>query len=503
MIEQFKVAKNVGTPLICVHTPDPAITLAKLLTTYQDVPVFGWDCINGITGCNTQGTDAVKRLFGDDDTTNAVTALEAAQKVPAGALFVVLNAHRGVEPTVNANWVQACWNLRSPYKRSGRTLVLLCPSVTWPPELAQDILTLDEPLPNTDELCQIITDTLRAAGEENPDAAMVEKAIDATCGLAAFPAEQVCAMSLKRDKETKKVDLKLDELWNRKAQMIESTPGLSVWRNGERFEDIGGYENVKTFLTRVVNGKRKPRGIVFMDEIEKLFAGATAGTGDTSGVSQGFLGTLLSYMQDSDSSGSIFIGPPGSGKSAVAKATGNTAGVPTICFDLSGMKASLVGESEMRLRSALKVVTAVTQGRAFFIATSNRIASLPPELRRRFRSGTYFFDLPTKSEREPIWNIYLQKYGIPASDQRPDDTDWTGAEIRQCCYLAAEELGCSLIDASQYIVPVAKSAEREIGELRAQAHGRFISASYPGFYRNGTVDAIQSASRAIESIPEE
>ncbi len=45
-----------------------------------------------------------------------------------------------------------------------------------------------------------------------------------------------------------------------------------------------------------------------------------------------------------------------------------------------------------------------------FIATSNSIASLPPELRRRFTLGTFFFDLPTAEERETIWRIYLKKY---------------------------------------------------------------------------------------------
>ena len=58
-------------------------------------------------------------------------------------------------------------------------------------------------------------------------------------GLAAFPAEQALAMSLvKRELDT-------EDLWERKRQIIEQTPGLSVWRGGETFEDIGGVENVK------------------------------------------------------------------------------------------------------------------------------------------------------------------------------------------------------------------------------------------------------------------
>ncbi|MGB7590439.1 MAG: hypothetical protein WBO19_04275, partial [Terriglobia bacterium] len=44
-------------------------------------------------------------------------------------------------------------------------------------------------------------------------------------------------------------------------------------------------------------------------------------------------------------------------------------------------------------------IDAVSQGRMLFIATCNSIASLPPELRRRFTLGTFFFDLPTVDER--------------------------------------------------------------------------------------------------------
>ena len=46
-------------------------------------------------------------------------------------------------------------------------------------------------------------------------------------GLAAYPTEQVLAMSI-----TKK-GLDLERLWERKRQAVEQTPGLSVWRGGE------------------------------------------------------------------------------------------------------------------------------------------------------------------------------------------------------------------------------------------------------------------------------
>ena len=154
-----------------------------------------------------------------------------------------------------------------------------------------------------------------------------------------------------------------------------------------------------------------------IEEIEKAFAGT--GT-DLSGVKTEMTGTMLTWMQDREADGCIFIGPPDAAKSAIAKATENTAGIPTIAFDLAAMQSSLVGASGDRLRTALKIVDAVSQGRALFIATCNSIASLPPELRRRFTLGTFFFDLPTPEERATIWKIYERKYSV--SGERPIGT---------------------------------------------------------------------------------
>ena len=98
------------------------------------------------------------------------------------------------------------------------------------------------------------------------------------------------------------------DMFERKRQMIEQTPGLSVWRGGETFDDIGGNEAVIALMRRVITGRKPPGAICFVDEIEKMIGGAG---GDTSGVSLGFLGTLLSYMVDHEVEGSLFVGVPG------------------------------------------------------------------------------------------------------------------------------------------------------------------------------------------------
>ena len=279
-------------------------------------------------------------------------------------------------------------------------IMLTIPGAVLPPELAQDALVLDEPLPSADDLLRIIKETFNAAALAEPEPPLLNRAMDALLGLAAFPAEQSLAMSLTRE------GLDTEALWERKRQVIEQTPGMRVWRGGESFDQIGGCSNIKSFLNALLSGAESPRVVVFVDEIEKAFAGTET---DLSGVKTEMTGTILTWMQDREADGLLLLGPPGAAKSAMAKATGNSAGIPTISFDLAAMQNSLVGASAERLRSALQIVDAVSQGRSLWIATCNSITSLPPELRRRFTLGTFFFDLPTAEEREVIWQIYLRK----------------------------------------------------------------------------------------------
>jgi hypothetical protein len=476
-VETLKAALRVSTPLVAVRTPDPASTVETVLSVLNgkgdEIPVLHWDIMRGLAGINDAGRSEARRVLDGGNpalvSARPSDALTLAEKLGQDAILFFANGQRFFTDAVVA---QGIWNLRDSFKAKGCMLALLMTSgSTLPPELAEDVFLMDEPLPSAEDLGRIVASTFASAGLPEPDTEVRGKAIDAVIGLAAFPAEQALAMSVTKN------GLDMAGLWERKRQVIEQTPGLSVWRGGETFSEIGGVQNVKTFLRAVVAGAEPPRVVVFIDEIEKHLAGT--GT-DLSGVKTEMTGALLTWMQDRRADGCIFIGPPGAAKSAVAKATGNTAGIPTIAFDLAGMQSSLVGASGDRLRTALKIVDAVSQGRTLFIATCNKIATLPPELRRRFTLGTFFFDLPSAEERGTIWEIYTRKY--VTSGEPPDDEGWTGSEIEECCR-KAYRLKISLQEAARYIVPLSRSASDEIKSLRLQASGKFISASAPGVYQ--------------------
>jgi hypothetical protein len=486
MIALFKDARNAAAPLVAIRTPDPAATVHAIAKSFNgQAPVlFEWDTVRGVRPVFPQHKPALNECFPDAaDLRRPDETLERAVAMPDDSVLFMHNAHRYLEDKAEcAPTIQAAWNLRDQFKSNGRTLVLLAPYFTLPAELANDTVELDEPLPDAEQLRDIATD-LYASSEDpkmrppTPDDGEMVRIVDAVSGLAAFPAEQAMAMSLRKS------GMDIPALWERKRQMVEQTPGLSVWRGGGTFDDLGGLDNLKGFGRKIINGKNRPRVVVFIDEIEKSIA--SPDSVDANSVNTDQLGEQLKFMQDNDVEGIILIGPPGTGKSQIAKLLGNEAGCPTVVFDMGGMKGSLMGQSEQQIRNSLKVCKAIGRDKILFIATCNSIGKLPPELRRRYTLGTFFMDLPDTAERAVIWKIYRTKYGIADDNATPPDEGWTGSEIRVCCK-NADAFGITLEESARYIVPVAKAAQDKIERLRDEANNCYISASKPGIYEKPT-----------------
>jgi len=84
----------------------------------------------------------------------------------------------------------------------------------------------------------------------------------------------------------------------------------------------------------------------------------------------------------------------------------------------------------------------------FTIATGNDISKLPLEFSRSERfDGVCFLDLPGAAQKQLIWQLYLDMFDLNRQQAKPSVKDWTGAEIRSCCRLAAL-LDVSLVEAA-------------------------------------------------------
>ena len=77
---------------------------------------------------------------------------------------------------------------------------------------------------------------------------------------------------------------------------------------------------------------------------------------------------------------------------------------------------------------------------------------------------------------------------LSANQARPDDCNWTGAEIKSCCRLASL-LDVPLVQAAQNVVPVAVTSSDKIEGLRQWASGRCLSADRAGVYSRSEAGA--------------
>ncbi|MBC1238645.1 MULTISPECIES: AAA family ATPase [Nostoc] len=185
--------------------------------------------------------------------------------------------------------------------------------------------------------------------------------------------------------------------------------------------------------------------------------------------------TLLHLPQPK---GVLLAGPPGVGKTLLAKNIATILNLPLLQLDISSMLGSLVGESEGNIRRALKTAEAIApcvlwldeiekalsgqgdtsgvsqrilgniltfmsecQSGVFVVATCNDPSALPTELKRKGRFDENFFvDLPTVPERAQILSIHLQRFGIAVEDEyleaiAANTAKFSGAELET---LAAE-----------------------------------------------------------------
>ena len=480
-LEHYKAVLKAGVPLLCVRTFDAKSTIdsIKAVETKTVFSLVVWDAVNGLRAVNKQGGDAITAALSRAGIDQPVTAilletLRCADHFPDDTVMFLSNAHLfwQSDPAI----IQGIWNLRDTFKAHGKLLIMLTVvGSILPSELAPDTFVLDEPLPTEIDLHKIVNETFDNAKLPAPAKDVLTDATKALIGLPYFPSEQSIAMCL--DKKAGSLDI--PQLWERKRQAINQTRGLKVLTGKESLADIGGLEQVKTYLCRVCEGMNPPNLILFMDEVEKGFAGT--GT-DTSGVSTKQTGTMLEWTEDKQIRGVLCLGIPGVGKSQLAKSIGNKYGIPIIKFDIAAMESGIVGSSNEYLRTATAMIDSISGGKVLMIATCNSVHSLPAELKRRFSAATFFFDAPeTQNERNQIWDIYRAKYSLPVQTM-PHDVGWTGAEIKNCAY-TAYDLQIPLTEASQYIIPVTVSDKARIDALRRDSSGKYLSASKAGVYQ--------------------
>jgi hypothetical protein len=497
LVSDLRKTRRAGCPLVSIATPDAnAIleTAKSVLNGKADgLPVVLWDVVRSTTPATEPGREYIAALCTDPESGESTSPKIALgnpvalmseifdKPTPDNALVIMLQAPDWIQ---EAPARQALKNLRDKLKTCGAQ-VWLVGSLGWkvPPELKDDIVSLSEPLPAEIELEDIARTVAQAAGQTEIDPLALRKAADIVCGVNRYGAEQTLSLNVT------KTGFDNAGIWDGKRTIIEAAGGLKVYRGKEKFAQLGGLFAVKDYFRKLADGPEPARCILWIDEIEKIFGSASSG--DTSGVSQGYLATLLQWTQDNDITGSLFLGVPGGGKSFFAKALAGELEIPCLSMDVNGMKSSLMGSSEANLRANLATVDAIGRGRVWIIATSNGVENVPPEFLSRLTLSSFFFDSPNQEEQGPIWNLCMAAFNLPLDMEKPACQGWTGREIKATC-ANAYRMRCSLVDAAAYTVPVTRAAPEKIAKLHASASGKYPSASYSGLYINGAQGSSQA-----------
>lgn len=456
------------------HEHADALTELAEMCRRENWQLATWDIDSGL---NLRGSSAEDDSTGGNDPLAAIRAVNTLATADGTAILVLQNFHRFLQ---SAETVQALIRQIMAGRRNRTFVVILSPVVQIPTELEKLFVVLEHDLPSREQLAEIARG-IATEDEELPEGSELETVLDAASGLTRLEAENAFSLSLVRHSR-----ITPPAVWELKSQMLKKSGLLTLHRGSESFDQLGGLDSLKAFCLRAMRQQgdrdplKQPRGI-------------------------------------------MLLSPPGCGKSQFAKALGNETNRPTLTLDVGALMGSLVGQTEERTRQALNIADAMapcilfcdeiekalsgvgSSGQTdsgvsarlfgslltwlndhtsdvFFVATCNDISKLPPEFARAERfDGIFFVDLPPVEQRQAIWDIYLSMFELDRGQVRPKDDNWTGAEIKACCRLAAL-LGVPLTAAANNVVPVAVTAAESVENLRRWASGRCLSADATGLY---------------------
>jgi hypothetical protein len=373
-----------------------------------------------------------------------------------------------------------------------QAVIVISPTSDVPPELSDVVTVLNWPLPDREEIADILDATIESLEEEFQAGAVNgsrDAVIDAAVGLSGEEAQATFARSLV---DTKTVNP--GAVAAEKKRVVAKTGGAE-WFDPipDGVKAVGGYDNMMAwFVSRA--SAYSPEARAYGLPTPK---------------------------------GALLVGVPGCGKSLACKAIGSEWKIPVIRIDLSALKGKYVGESEANLRNTFSMIEAIgrcvvwvdeiekalagstdgsadggvsadalgfllswmqeRQGEAFVIATANNAEKLPPELLRKGRfDEVWWVDLPNLSERESVVDAALRSYkrnlvNVDSAAVACATELFTGAELAALvpdAMFAAFNDGAreittdDLLLAAKTVVPLAKTASEKITRLREYWVGR-------------------------------
>jgi SpoVK/Ycf46/Vps4 family AAA+-type ATPase len=402
---------RAGYQALCVPTSEEARCEAELGRVAEDLGMglVTWDAVAGFSH-NNSSQDPVEAL-------NAVPS----DQFDKNTIIVLRDFHPYLEdPLCRRAFRSLCESNALVNSRHKRPLVLLSPVLEIHEEIAASVTIVDFALPGVDQLAETLAFIEKSVKDKTtcPES-LRDRVLHALRGLTSSEAENTLSLCLVRHGAF--VPEMIDTIEQQKAATLKKSDVLTYVPKhriaGQ--EQIGGYEELLTFIGQ--------RALGYTPEARRLELDLPKGI--------------------------VLLGPPGTGKSMVGKGIARLLGLPLVILDFGAVFDSLIGESERRLRDALRTIGALDgcvllideadkafggavdaggdsgvtrrlfgqlltwltekDDRTFVVLTMNRTRGIPPELLRKGRFDEVFYtDLPDECERRAILSIHMQKRSI-------------------------------------------------------------------------------------------
>lgn len=400
---QLDLLVRARTPLIWIRSSEEVRveTLLSQAALRLQTQLISWNFIDGLSGTlNAEGVGSRQPM----------AMLQWLQNLDASrpTLLLAKDFHRFCDDPGVARMLR---NLEASLRSTPHSLILCSGQWTPPADLDEALTLLDLPLPDADDLRQLISSIGLNSGSAL-DSAVLDELTQACSGLSEMRVRQVAARALARRGSIGVEDLA--EVLEEKRQAIARSEVLEFCRSDSGTEAIGGHDSLKSWLQQ--------RHRAFSEEARRFGLPLPRGV--------------------------LLVGPQGTGKSLTAKAIARSWSMPLLRLDVGRLFAGLVGASEARTREMIQLAEAMApcvlwideiekgfggDGRSdggtsqrvlanvltwmaekrspvFVVATANGVDQLPPELLRKGRFDEIFLlDLPTANERESILQLHLRQ----------------------------------------------------------------------------------------------
>ncbi|MDX7703313.1 AAA family ATPase [Aeromonas caviae] len=364
-------------------------------------------------------------------------------------LFIIKDARSALEnqPLAVARLKQLL-NRIQRHHRGKAAVVLVSETLHIPSQIEAQMTLLPLPLPRGEEISIQLDAVCLQLDLLVPDG--FRHRLHAACS--GLNQEEIrSALAMVRQHHEQISDVALQLIQHEKEQIISKSGVLEMLRVSENATDIGGLENLKTWLSR--------RAQIFRRLSEARAARVLA------------------------PKGVLIAGMPGCGKSLTAKAAASLFQLPLLRLDIGSLLGKYVGESEHNMRRALNMAESVSPcilwidelekafvgmnsgsgsevssrlfgyfltwmqektGAVFVIATANNITALPPELLRKGRFDEVFYvGFPNAAERGAILDIHLKGETLELEPRQrrklvTQCRDYAGADIQNAINEARE-----------------------------------------------------------------